>query len=138
MIGTMPAFEAATKLAANARRLSGCVVFRHSIVTGRNRVNAVALKSRCLATGLLAALAIGATSPVLAQDAVADFYKGKTVAIVVNTAGGTGYDYGARVLARHFGGAFPAIPRWWCRTARVAVDGPAQPISIRWRHATEP
>ena len=101
-------------------------------------MNAVALKSRCLATGLLAALAIGATSPVLAQDAVADLYKGKTIAIVVTTAGGTGYDYGARVLARHFGRHIPGNPTVVVQNRPGGGDGPAQPIFIRWRHATEP
>jgi tripartite-type tricarboxylate transporter receptor subunit TctC len=45
-----------------------------------------------------------------AQDAVAEFYKGKVVTLVVTTAGGTGYDYGARVLARHFGRHIPGNP----------------------------
>jgi tripartite-type tricarboxylate transporter receptor subunit TctC len=45
-----------------------------------------------------------------AQDPVADFYKGKAVTLVVTTASGTGYDYGARVLARHFGRHIPGNP----------------------------
>jgi tripartite-type tricarboxylate transporter receptor subunit TctC len=57
------------------------------------------------------ALAVISTSEnALAQDAVAEFYKGKTVSLVVTTAGGTGYDYGARVLARHFGRHIPGTP----------------------------
>jgi tripartite-type tricarboxylate transporter receptor subunit TctC len=45
-----------------------------------------------------------------AQDPVAEFYKGKVVTLVVTTASGTGYDYGARVLARHFGRHIPGNP----------------------------
>jgi len=45
-----------------------------------------------------------------AQEAVTDFYRGKAVTIVVTTAGGTGYDYGARILARHFGRHIPGNP----------------------------
>jgi tripartite-type tricarboxylate transporter receptor subunit TctC len=55
-------------------------------------------------------LAVSASGDGRAQDAVADFYKGKTVTIVVTTAGGTGYDYGARILARHFGRHIPGHP----------------------------
>jgi tripartite-type tricarboxylate transporter receptor subunit TctC len=59
---------------------------------------------------IVASIAITANSSALAQNAVAEFYKGKTVTIVVTTAGGTGYDYGARILARHFGRHIPGNP----------------------------
>jgi tripartite-type tricarboxylate transporter receptor subunit TctC len=45
-----------------------------------------------------------------AQDSIAEFYKSKVVTLVVTTASGTGYDYGARVLARHFGRHIPGNP----------------------------
>jgi tripartite-type tricarboxylate transporter receptor subunit TctC len=59
----------------------------------------------------MAALAVLAPRhDACAQDAVTDFYRGKTVNIVVTTAGGTGYDYGARILARHVGRHIPGNP----------------------------
>jgi tripartite-type tricarboxylate transporter receptor subunit TctC len=45
-----------------------------------------------------------------AADNVADFYKGRTVAIVVGHEVGTGFDIYARVLARHFGRHVPGNP----------------------------
>ena len=38
--------------------------------------------------------------PVAAQDAVAQFYRGKTVTIVVGSSAGGGYDTYARLMAR--------------------------------------
>ena len=46
-------------------------------------------------------------TPALAQQSVADFYKGKTVRIVVGIAVGSGYDVTARVLQRHLRQAHP-------------------------------
>jgi tripartite-type tricarboxylate transporter receptor subunit TctC len=45
-----------------------------------------------------------------AADPVADFYKGKTVALVVGHEVGSGYDVYARVLARHLGRHIPGQP----------------------------
>jgi tripartite-type tricarboxylate transporter receptor subunit TctC len=53
--------------------------------------------------GLLAAL------PAKADD-VADFYKGKTLRLVVGVGVGSGYDLNARALARHFGAHIPGNP----------------------------
>ena len=43
-------------------------------------------------------------------DAVADFYKGRTVAMVVSSSAGGGYDTLARALARHIGKHLPGHP----------------------------
>jgi tripartite-type tricarboxylate transporter receptor subunit TctC len=43
-------------------------------------------------------------------DAVADFYRGKTLTIVVGHEAGTGYDFFARTLARHIGRHLPGNP----------------------------
>ncbi len=62
---------------------------------------------------LLAALiAAGsnAASGIAEADAVADFYKGKTLSIVVGHQVGTGFDTYARVLARHMGRHIPGNP----------------------------
>ena len=43
-------------------------------------------------------------------DAVADFYRGKIVRIVVGYGSGGGYDLYARLLSRHFGRFIPGNP----------------------------
>ena len=57
---------------------------------------------------ILAFLAI--VVPQARADAVADFYKGKVIKIVVGFASGGGYDLYARLLARHFGKHIPGNP----------------------------
>jgi tripartite-type tricarboxylate transporter receptor subunit TctC len=63
---------------------------------------------------ILLGLAIGALLvaplPAKAQDAVADFYKGKTVTIVIGSTPGGGYDTYARLIARHVGKFIPGHP----------------------------
>ncbi len=54
-------------------------------------------------TGLLA-------FDAFAQDAVADFYRGKTITIGVGFTVGGGYDLHARTLARHMGRHIPGNP----------------------------
>lgn len=44
------------------------------------------------------------------EKAVADFYRGKTVAILVGFAAGGGYDIAARVIAKHIGKHIPGHP----------------------------
>ena len=62
---------------------------------------------RAIAAGLL--LVAGAIVPA-AADEVADFYKGKSVNIVVGHEPATGFDVYARVLARHLGRHIPGNP----------------------------
>jgi tripartite-type tricarboxylate transporter receptor subunit TctC len=45
-----------------------------------------------------------------AADSVADFYRGKTVTMVVGSEAGGGYDIYARLLARHLGRYIPGNP----------------------------
>ena len=56
---------------------------------------------------LLSALVFG---PGLAAAATDDFYKGKTITLVVANAAGGGYDLYARLLARHMGRHIPGEP----------------------------
>jgi len=64
--------------------------------------------SACVAAGgLLAALAI---APTRAADAVADFYKGRTIQVLVGFGPGGGYDLYARTLARYMGRHVPGNP----------------------------
>jgi tripartite-type tricarboxylate transporter receptor subunit TctC len=53
------------------------------------------------------ALAICSTRAIAAED---EFFKGKTVTLVVGYSVGGGYDQYARVLARHFGSRIPGNP----------------------------
>ena len=58
---------------------------------------------------ILAALAIAPATQSHA-DAVADFYKGKDLRMVVSTTAGTGYDTYARAVARHLPRHMPGSP----------------------------
>jgi tripartite-type tricarboxylate transporter receptor subunit TctC len=61
-----------------------------------------------------AALAAMAVWPFVASpaaaDAVADFYRGKTVAFVIGVGPGGGYDLSSRLVAQHFGRFIPGNP----------------------------
>jgi tripartite-type tricarboxylate transporter receptor subunit TctC len=60
-----------------------------------------------LAFGLvLLALAI----PPCHAQSVADFYRGKTIQLLIGYTAGGGYDLNARVLARHMGKHIPGNP----------------------------
>ena len=59
------------------------------------------------ALGVTSAAAQGA--PATSEN-VADFYRGKTIAMVVGTPAGGGYDIYARLLARHLGKHIPGNP----------------------------
>jgi len=52
----------------------------------------------------------GVSAPAHAADAVADFYKGKTVQVLVGFGPGGGYDLYARTLARYMGRHIPGNP----------------------------
>ena len=57
---------------------------------------------------VLAFLALAASDA--RADAVADFYRGKLIRVVVGFASGGGYDVYARLLARHLGKYIPGNP----------------------------
>jgi tripartite-type tricarboxylate transporter receptor subunit TctC len=59
---------------------------------------------------LLAAIAIAGASPCLAQDSIAQFYKGRQITVVVGSSPGGGYDIYARLMARHMGKYIPGNP----------------------------
>jgi hypothetical protein len=59
---------------------------------------------------LVLACVAGFSVPALAQQSVADFYKGKTIRIVVGISVGSGYDVTARALQRHWGKHIPGNP----------------------------
>jgi len=58
----------------------------------------------------LAFLLVVSAAPVLAQPSVEQFYRGKTVTVVVGSAAGGGYDLYARLVSRHLGRFVPGNP----------------------------
>lgn len=58
----------------------------------------------------LVAVASLALSPPAAADPVADFYKGRTINLIIGYAPGVGYDAYGRLLARHYGSHIPGNP----------------------------
>src|SRR5215468_7783993 len=62
-----------------------------------------------LVTCLLGLCALPALDEARA-DAVADFYRGKTITVIVGYTAGGGYDLYARALSRHMGKHLPGNP----------------------------
>jgi len=65
-----------------------------------------------LVTPLLGLCAIVALPERSQADAVADFYRGKTVTVIVGYTAGGGYDLYARALSRHMGRHLPGNPNF--------------------------
>ena len=63
------------------------------------------LRASFIAVGVLAAVTHGVRA-----DAIADFYKGKNIQMVVGSDAGGGYDVYARLLARHMSRFIPGSP----------------------------
>jgi tripartite-type tricarboxylate transporter receptor subunit TctC len=59
---------------------------------------------------LIAWFAIDFAGPVLAQTAIADFYRGKTFTMIIGSTPGGGYDTYARLIARFMGPHIPGSP----------------------------
>jgi len=53
---------------------------------------------------------LGTCAPHAEADVIADFYKGRTVTVVVSSSAGGGYDTLARTLARFIGRHMPGHP----------------------------
>jgi tripartite-type tricarboxylate transporter receptor subunit TctC len=72
---------------------------------------APALRALCPPYGPIAAIiAVSAWALPAHAQSVADFYKGKTVTILVSTSTGGGYDAMARAVSRHIGRHIPGNP----------------------------
>jgi tripartite-type tricarboxylate transporter receptor subunit TctC len=92
----------------------------------------VARRSFSFAALALATPMVLAASPAAAQQD--DFYKGKTITIVVGYSPGGGYDWYARTLARHLGQHLAGNP-----SVIVAnMPGAASLTSVRYLDATAP
>jgi tripartite-type tricarboxylate transporter receptor subunit TctC len=75
-------------------------------------VNAVVLASRriSIAWGLGIALVASLLSESARSAGVEEFYKGRTVSLIIGYSVGGGYDVYARLLARHMGQYIPGRP----------------------------
>jgi len=66
--------------------------------------------STCAGWGLAAALALLPAVPPAHSAGVEDFYKGKTVSLLIGYSVGGGYDAYGRLVARHLGKHIPGNP----------------------------
>src|SRR4051812_32220364 len=62
-----------------------------------------------LLSGLLLTAVVAAPLPATAQDA-GDFYRGRTISVIVGFGAGGGYDLYARLLGRYLGNHIPGQP----------------------------
>ena len=100
---------------------------------------------RWIAAGLFTALSGGARHR---RKRTADFYRGKTVTLIVGYSAGGGYDTYARILARHIGkhipgqpavvvqnmpGAGCCAPRTTCSTSRRRTAACSACSAVAWR-----
>jgi tripartite-type tricarboxylate transporter receptor subunit TctC len=93
-------------------------------------LRSAASRARAPLSALLAALALGAAvRPAPAQQ---DFYRGKSVTLVVGYSAGGGYDQYARLLARHLGRHIPGNPMVIVQN----MPGAASMTSVRYLDAS--
>lgn len=67
--------------------------------------------TRALMLGLAVLIAVSFAGAPARADAIADFYKGKTVRLIIGVAVGGSYDTMARLVARHMWKHIPGTPR---------------------------
>ena len=70
----------------------------------------------------------------LAQDGLADFYRGKTVTIVVGFEPGGGYDAYMRLIARHMGDHVAGQPKFIVQN----MPGAGTRVAANWLYAVAP
>jgi tripartite-type tricarboxylate transporter receptor subunit TctC len=68
------------------------------------------ISRRSLVRGAAVATAASFVRPLRAASPVEDFYRGKTIRLLIGTTPGAGYDLIARLLAQHMGRAIPGQP----------------------------
>src|SRR5215470_19681034 len=66
--------------------------------------------ARILCPALALAFGVLPAATTAFADTVADFYRGRSIALIIGYSVGGGYDAYARVLARHFGKHIPGNP----------------------------
>ena len=82
-------------------------------IAGSNTVRKGGRKCANWQHGGLCLVALASPAGAQAQaDAVADFYQGKTITVIVGYTAGGGYDLYARALSRHMGKHLPGNPNF--------------------------
>jgi tripartite-type tricarboxylate transporter receptor subunit TctC len=79
-------------------------------MTGNRREKTMQLTRTCFYGAIALILTVAGLRPVWA-DAISDFYKGKTITLIVSSGAGGGYDTYSRTLARHITRHIPGEPR---------------------------
>jgi hypothetical protein len=69
------------------------------------------LSRRSVLAGMAAGAGALASGAARAQQSVADFYKDKTIRLIVSSSAGGGYDLRGRLMSRHFSKHMPGNPR---------------------------
>jgi tripartite-type tricarboxylate transporter receptor subunit TctC len=85
-------------------------------------------------SAILIGLASAIGPPQRAVAAADDFFKGRTITLVVGYSAGGGYDQYARALARHLGGAIPGNPAVLVQN----LPGAASLTAVRYLDANAP
>jgi tripartite-type tricarboxylate transporter receptor subunit TctC len=85
-------------------------------------------------SAILIGLASAIGPPQRAVAAPDDFFKGRTITLVVGYSAGGGYDQYARALARHLGGAIPGNPAVLVQN----LPGAASLTAVRYLDANAP
>jgi tripartite-type tricarboxylate transporter receptor subunit TctC len=81
----------------------------HANSRSETRMSASILRRRACA-GIMALVGIGVAAVSARADQVADFYRGRTLNLIIGTSSGNDYDFRARLLARHLGRHIPGEP----------------------------
>src|SRR6476660_7819261 len=71
---------------------------------------------------LVAALLVLAAPTVTRAQSVADFYRGKTIELLIGGAAGGGYDLAGRTVANHLGRHIPGRPTFVVRNVPGATS----------------
>ena len=87
-----------------------------------------------IGTIFIAMLALAAQSVAARADAVADFYRGQTISLVVGSDPGGGYDAYARPVARHLGRLIPGNPSITVKY----MPGAASLVAANWLYNAAP
>jgi tripartite-type tricarboxylate transporter receptor subunit TctC len=88
------------------------------------------LGSSCLAAVAALGLGLGDAS----ADAIADFYKGKNIQVLVGSGPGGGYDTYARMMGRHMGQHIPGKPNFVVKN----MDGAGSIIAANFMYNVAP